>query len=142
MCVYARAHTHILIFPNRSCYLYVFFRDDHLVLNKQLVCSSLAKTVSPLTTPSLPGVLCIWSRLCGFSPRPWRVCCCCSAQVIAVLLVDFLGVAPDIPRRYDLTANTLMLWPLQPLVCSVPYTLGVGVGSGLHNSVLIGCVSL
>lgn len=42
----------------------------------------------------------------------------------------FLGVASDIPWRHDITANVLMLWPLQlfcPIFHNVPWASGAGV---------------
>lgn len=56
------------------CYSYYVFREDPLVLYKQLVCSFLGKTTfSAPSFPYMPLALCVVSRPCGFL-SPTLIC--------------------------------------------------------------------
>lgn len=63
--------TYIPKYINETCSARIvsyIFRDDHLVLDTQLVCCSLGKTTSPaLHIPYLAGILCVHFEFLGTS---------------------------------------------------------------------------
>lgn len=76
---------------------------DRLVLDNQLVCSSL-NTVSPsLKHPFV--TVCVGLRPPWFPGSTSAYCCSCLARLWAWLLLRFIDVASDILRRHSLTEN-------------------------------------
>lgn len=122
--------------------MYVF-RLEYLLLDNQLVCSSLEKTVSlPRSIPSLPIILCVRLRFLAFPCSEVLVlhfltlfvCLLMSSLFISCLDSHVgdtpLGVASNIPKRDNVTTNSQFLWLLQfshPLFCNVPSALDVRV---------------
>jgi len=89
-------------------YNLLVFSTEHLLLDNQLLGTSLGNTIAPAF--SIPIVVCR-----SFTVYFSRV----STVVVLVQLLsrqswwpDFMGVASDIPRRHNLRANFLILWLL------------------------------
>ena len=83
-CCYTYMHACMHIFTDISIqsdqleyyHLHVISRADHLILDNQLVCSSLGKTISPAhLIPQLPVVLCLGLRP-GELSFPWFMLAC------------------------------------------------------------------
>lgn len=135
-------HTYIFVYPHRylnvACSVHItyvhVFRADCSARNNTLVCSSLGKPTSPTVSfPRLPIVLCVvW----GLAVRtPSTLTCPTVSPLLSSCLSshvgrDFMGVASAITTIQSLTANSLILWLLQPvfsLFFNVSWALGMGV---------------
>lgn len=101
-------------------FIYIF-RVNHLLLDNQLVCSSLEKTASAvLSIPPLPAVLHI--RLLGFSHPIQRI------YVVLVQLTgkqlwwrEFTVLLLTLPRHKNPTSSVIfwLLWSFCPLFCNL-----------------------
>jgi hypothetical protein len=85
------------------------FSNDHLVLESQLVCSSLGKAI--FLTPRIPQllvILCIKLKPHGLFPVNFGICIVIDLVQIMVRLIclwDFMDVAPGITRKRSLIRN-------------------------------------
>lgn len=124
MLVYAYAYIctymHVYILNNEHSLLSLYnvtykfaIRADNLVLENRLVYSSVGNTVSPnLSIPWLPVVFCVGLSSPGLSQPTSAgllLFCCSSTHAYAVMLGRVLGLASDIHRRQNHTANSLFL---------------------------------
>lgn len=117
------------------------FRADHLLLDKQLLCSSYNSSVPSFS--QLPRVICLELRPRGLFLVQF-------SMFIYVILVQLMfwylcwweiwGTAPDIDRRQNLTSNTYNL----STSSSSPSTMfseswvnecfvDISIGTGIHN---------
>lgn len=99
------------------------FRDGHLVLDNQLMCSSLDKTTSPvLRIPKLPIILCVELKPPGYHlPQP------CTSILACLWLSLFSSCSGSLVGKTvgdHLTANFLFLWLFylsEPLAVMIPH---------------------
>lgn len=84
------------------------FKANHLVLDTQLVCFLLSKTISPFySILSLPVIFCVGLKFLWTSLHSHKHVYCCPCSV---LLVRLMGVAPEILSRNNLRVNSLIVW--------------------------------
>lgn len=124
ICIYICTYMHIYILNSEHSLLSLYnvtymlaIRADNLILDNQLVWSSVGNTISPtLSIPWLPVVLCVGLSPPGLSQPTSAgllLSCCSSVHTYAVMLGRILGLASDIHRRHNFTENSFFLWLFQ-----------------------------
>ena len=125
-CLCAFLYTYM--FPSTSYWVHEMsvVKDDHLTLTNKLICFSL------LPVYSGPWGPCVGLRPCGLFSCSLP---CLFMSTLYYACLDghvgweFMGLASDVTRRHNLTAESLTIWllaSLHPFLCNVPLSLRCG----------------